>query len=145
MPEGCFVPEVYIVWIIRFVLFWWESWYLFASVTGGLEGILESHASWVRRTSCILDIIDFSHIGSFRRTNFNALIFTLLGFLYLSGDSIRWTLYQILYSNQIYALRSSNFTGLSLFTLGYRTYGEFSLYLIIPPALTLLRNSHSLY
>jgi len=34
------VPEVYIGWIIRFVLFCWELWYLFASFTRGLGGIL---------------------------------------------------------------------------------------------------------
>jgi len=34
-------------------------------------------------------IINLSHIESFRRTNFNALIFMLLGFLNLLGDSIR--------------------------------------------------------
>jgi len=42
-------------------------------------------------------------------------------------------------------LKSTLFTVLSLFTLGYSTSGEFSIYLIIPPALTLLQNSHSLY
>jgi len=41
--------------------------------------------------------------------------------------------------------RSSHFMGLSLFTLGYRTSGEFSIYLIIQTALMLFWNSHSLY
>ena len=112
MVEGCFVPEVYIVRIIRFVWFWWESWYLFAAFIEGLKGILQSHASWVRSTSCILEIIDLSHIRSFRRMNFNPRTNCGITLLFLhSWDFCTyrevlfgWTLYQILYLNQINAI-----------------------------------------
>jgi len=61
MPEGCFVPEVYIVWIIRFVFVLMGMVVFIGIVYSRFEGHL--------RIACILDILgtediyDLGHLG----------------------------------------------------------------------------------
>jgi len=89
MPEGCFVPEVYIVWIIRFVFVLMGIVVYIRIVYERFGGhgswIVGYHlgyhqSSWKSSTFRILDL--------FAGRTSTLLFFTLLKFLYLSGGSI---------------------------------------------------------
>jgi len=100
---------------------------------GSLELILDLYVWFIQR----------GRTSTRARTYFGITLLFLCSWDFCTYREVLFGERSTRYSTQINALHI--FTVLSLFMLGYRTSGEFSLYLIIPPALTLLRNSHSLY